>query len=264
MGEWTGIGLFENKGGYFEEVSGKSNLDDEKGWWFSVLEIDANQDGLKDYVLGNVGKNIKFKASKENRFKVFANDFDDNGTLDVVLSSKYNGEYVPARGRECSSQQMPFITDKFKTYNEFANATLTDVYGEKLETSVALEASEFRSVILMNKGGGLFEKQVLPERAQFFPVLDMEAIDVNQDGLEDLVAVGNIYDTEVETPRLDCGTGLVLLSDGKGGFKPLEWSESGLFISEDIKSMVRVSLGSSEHLLMGINNGSTRSVRLNR
>ena len=264
VGEWTGIGLFENKGGFFEEVSAKSSLDDEKGWWFSIQEIDVNKDGLKDYVLGNVGKNIKFKASKENRFKVFANDFDDNGTLDVVLSSKYNGEYVPARGRECSSQQMPFITDKFKTYNEFANATLTDVYGEKLETSVALEASEFHSVVLINKGNSLFEKQALPEKAQYFPILDAAVLDVNKDGFEDLVAVGNIYDTEVETPRLDCGTGLVLLSDQKGGFKPLEWSESGLYIDQDIKSMIKLNLGGKEHLLMGINNGSTRSVKLMR
>jgi len=264
VGEWTGIGLFENRGGFFEEVSAKSGLDDEKGWWFSVEEIDLNNDGKKDYVLGNVGKNIKFKASKENRFKVFANDFDDNGTLDVVLSSKYNGEYVPARGRECSSQQMPFITDKFKTYNDFANATLSDVYGEKLETSVALEASEFHSIALINKGGSVFEKYLLPEKAQYFPILDTAVLDVNQDGFEDLVAVGNIYDTEVETPRLDSGTGLVLLSDGKGGFKPLEWSESGLFIDQDIKSLVRVTVGGKEHLILGVNNESTRSVSLLR
>lgn len=263
VGEWTGIGMFENKGGFFEEISSKSGLEDEKGWWFSIQQIDLNKDGLMDFVLGNVGKNIKFKASKDNRFKVFANDFDDNGTLDVVLSSKYNGEYVPARGRECSSQQMPFITDKFKTYGEFANATLTDVYGEKLDTSVALETSEFHSIVLINKGGGEFEKQFLPEEAQYFPILDTAVLDVNQDGYEDLVAVGNIYDTEVETPRLDCGTGLVLISDQKGGFKPVNWEESGLFIDQDIKSLIRVTLGGKEHLLMGINNGTTRSVKLN-
>ena len=264
VGEWTGIGLFENKGGFFEEVSSKSSLNDEKGWWFSIQEIDINKDGLQDFVLGNVGKNIKFKASKDNRFKVFANDFDDNGTLDVVLSSKYNGEYVPARGRECSSQQMPFITDKFKTYNEFANATLTDVYGEKLETSVALEASEFHSVVLINKGNSVFEKRALPERAQYFPILDSEVLDLNKDGFEDLIVVGNIYDTEVETPRLDCGTGLVLISDHKGGFQALEWTESGLFIDQDIKSMIKVNSGETQHLLMGINNASTRSVKLLR
>ena len=261
VGEWTGIGLFENKGGFFEEVSAKSEMDDENGWWFNITEIDVNKDGLKDYVLGNVGKNIKFKASKENRFKVFANDFDDNGTLDVVLSSKYNGEYVPARGRECSSQQMPFITEKFKTYNEFANATLTDVYGEKLDTSVKLEASEFRSLLIVNKGGGVFEKTILPKEAQLFPILDVEVMDLNNDGFDDLIAVGNIYNTEVETPRLDCGSGLVLISNGKDGFFAKSWEESGLYVPGNVKSLTKLIQDGKEHLLFGRNDNSTWSVR---
>ena len=80
----------------------------EKGWWFSVTETDINKDGLKDYVVGNVGLNIKFKASEEKPFKVYATDFDENGTNDIVLSKKYKGTYVPVRG-----QGMFFPTNAF-------------------------------------------------------------------------------------------------------------------------------------------------------
>ena len=47
-------------------------------------------------------KSFKFKASKEHPFKVYANDFDDNGTNDVVLSKFYKDDYVPMRGKECT------------------------------------------------------------------------------------------------------------------------------------------------------------------
>lgn len=263
VGEWTGIGFFENQNGIFKNVSDTNLLNDEKGWWFSVAEIDINKDGLPDYIVGNVGKNIKFKASKENKFKVFANDFDNNGTLDVVLSKKYNGEYVPARGKECSTQQMPFISEKFKTYNEFAHATLIDIYGDKLETSVQLEANEFNSILLINKGEGKFEKHKLPVLAQIFPIMDLVIKDVNNDGYEDAIIIGNIYNTEVETPRLDNGTGVVLLSNKKDNFNVLELKKSGLYVPGNVKSVVSILYNNKNYLLFGRNNAGVVSFKIN-
>jgi len=263
VGEWTGIGFFENQNGVFKSISEKSGLDDEKGWWFAVAEIDVNKDGLKDYIIGNVGRNIKFKASKENEFKVFANDFDDNGTLDVVLSKKYNGVYVPARGKECSTQQMPFVSEKFKTYDAFAHASLVDVYGDKLETSVQLSVNEFYSIVLINKGDGNFEKHKLPIDAQLFPVLDMQIMDLNGDGFDDAILTGNIYNTEVETPRLDNGTGLVLLSNQKDGFNTLDLNQSGLYVPGNVKSVQTIDFKNKKYLLFGRNNDSVLSFQLN-
>ncbi len=255
VGEWTGIGIFQNQQGTFRDISDDSALMDEKGWWFSVSETDVNKDGLTDYLIGNVGRNIKHKASVESPFKVYGNDFDANGTFDVVLTSKYKGEYVPSRGRECSSQQMPFIADKFKSYDEFAKASLKDVYGDKLNTSVQAEATQFRSIVLVNKGDGAFDKQELPSEAQSFPLLSAVFYDVNQDGFEDAIVAGNIYDMEVETPRLDGGSGMVLLSNGKDGYTVLPAAESGLFIDGDVKDLEMVEVYGKRYLVAGKNGG---------
>lgn len=248
VGEWTAIGFFRNTGGRFERLKGSEGIPDDKGWWFDVKETDVNNDGLKDYVIGNVGLNIKFKSSKKKPFKVFSTDFDENGTNDIVLTKKYHDTYVPVRGRECSSQQMPFIKDKFPTYSEFANASLDEIYGEKLSTSYSSEATEFNSILLLNKGEGKFDKIVLPIEAQVFPVLDILAIDINGDKYDDLILSGNIYETEVETPRLDAISGLVLLSNQENNYDPLPYWQSGLYLTGNVKSADIVKTGN--HLLM--------------
>ncbi len=256
VGEWTAIGMFKNTGGKFKRLKDSEGVLGDKGWWFDVKETDVNKDGLKDYVIGNVGLNIKFKSSKEKPFKVFSTDFDENGTNDIVLTKKYHDTYVPVRGRECSSQQMPFIKDKFPTYSEFANASLNDIYGEKLSTSYSSEATEFNSILLLNKGEGKFEKIVLPVEAQVFPVLDILAIDINGDDYEDLILSGNIYETEVETPRLDAISGLVLLSNHDNNYDPLPYWQTGLYLTGNVKSADIVKTGQQILMVHTVNNGA--------
>ena len=43
------------------------------------------------------------------------------------------------------------------------------------------------------------------------PILSTAKVDINKDGVEDIIIAGNIYNTEVETPRLDGISGLGLV-----------------------------------------------------
>ena len=48
---------------------------------------------------------------------------------------------------------MPFIKEKFTTYDAFAKADMKDVYGEeKLSQALHLQAKTFKSVYLENRG----------------------------------------------------------------------------------------------------------------
>ena len=251
VAEWGGIGLFKRTGEQYVNLASEYDLADKLGWWFHVGETDLNNDGRPDYVLGNMGSNMKFSASKEKPFRVYGNDFDGNGTFDLVLSKKYNGKDVPVRGRECSSQQMPFITQKFTTYNEFANASLQDIYGEDLNTAYQAEMNTLYSAVLISTDSG-FDYVKLPAKAQLFPLMASVSSDLNQDGFEDLVLAGNIFNTEVETPRMDMGSGLILLG-GPEGYTTMDWEESGLYLDGNVKSLAMMQ--ELKLLLAGTNNG---------
>jgi hypothetical protein len=217
----------------------------------------VNNDGFKDYLLGNVGNNIKFKVSTDKPLRVSAADFDSNGTNDLVLSYKYNDIFVPARGRECTSQQMPFIAEKIPSFNEFANASLQDIYGEGINTAYTRDANQFSSMLLINNGDGTFKKLPLPSMAQTMPILDAAPLDYNNDGFEDLVVVGNIYNTEVETPRLDNPYGLILVSNTKDGYTVVEPKASGFYLNGNAKSVETLKIKGKSYIIVAHNNSTT-------
>jgi len=262
VGEWSHIGVFINNKGVFTDVSHKSRLDQLKGWWHTVIPTDINNDGLVDLLVGNIGTNTKYKSSKDKPLKIYADDFDSNGSHDVVLSYKYNNTYVPFRGKECSTQQMPFISKKIPTYQQFANSSLYDIYGDKLNSAYHKEATSFKSYILINKGDSTFKQIELPPLAQAMPILDGVELDVNKDGFKDLVIVGNIYNTEVETPRLDNNFGLVLLSNQKDNYKVLGPNKTGLYLEGNCKSLEIIG-STNKQLLFSFNNGPTKVYNLN-
>ncbi len=241
VGEWEQPWIFKNSNGSFGLVDMAFQ---EKGLWFSVTATDVDGDGDQDYVLGNIGKNYKLKASSDSPLLVYAGDLDENKTHDLVLSKKYKGEYVPVRGKECSTEQLPFIQEKFESYQEYASSSLLDIYGsDNLSDTYKKSVTTTSSVILLNEGDFKFKSQKLPVEMQSFPVRDVLSIDLNNDQLDDLIAIGTIYDTEVETPRLDGGSGMVLLN--KGGTYELDNQAYYLYISGDLRS-IDLMKGSNE------------------
>lgn len=237
VGEWMQIVVLENTNGIFVNSSERYGLDDTRGLWWSITASDLDNDGDDDYIVGNLGNNNKFKASKEHPFKVYANDFDNNGTNDVVLSKFYKDDYVPLRGKECTSQQMPYVAEKFKDYHSFASSKLLDILPEdKVENAVIYEINNFESIILINNDGVLTRK-TLPVQAQVSPIKSSLVLDFNKDGYQDILTVGNHYGVEVETTRYDAGIGTLLLGDGNNNFNYMSPSESGFYVPFDSRDI---------------------------
>lgn len=246
VGEWMPITFLKNENGRFtpstpRNFQAESNT---KGWWSSIIADDLDGDGDDDYLVGNLGLNYKYKASILEPFEVYCNDFDENGQLDIVLGYHDNQQLFPLRGRECSSDQMPYLKEKFPTYHEFGSANLNEVYGtKKLQEALHLKANTFASIIVQNEGNNNFNIIALPNRAQLSSVNGIITRDIDQDGHKDIIIAGNMYQSEIETPRNDASVGLVLMGLGGLKYETVAPSVSHLYLDGDIKTLAGIQLG---------------------
>ena len=263
VGEWMPIKIFKNETGTFTDVSQKSGVEDTTGWWFSIKEGDFDADGDMDFIVGNLGLNYKYQAREEETFDIYFYDFDSNRTNDIVLSYFNDGEKFPVRGRECSSQQMPGIKGKFKDYESFSNATLEDIYTDAyLDNALHYQVKSFSSIYLENTGNG-FKKHALPIEAQFTSINQIVVRDFDADGNLDALLAGNLYGSEVETPRADAGIGLLLKGNGDGTFLPVKARKSGFYAPGDVKDMALLQTPNATYVVCAKNNDALQLVRWN-
>ncbi|MEI6865205.1 VCBS repeat-containing protein [Flavicella sp.] len=257
VGEWMPVVVFEKLDGVYrkKEIEG---LEKTEGWWNCISPVDLDMDGDFDFVLGNLGLNYKFKASKEKPFYVFASDYDSNGSNDVFLAKNYKNKIVPIRGKECSTQQLPGLSKKFKSYGQFAKADLSELLGDVNNSQEKREAYVFESVSIMNNSG-VFEIKPLPNRAQFSTVQSLLIDDFTGDGVVDVFAVGNKFNIEIETTRADASIGVLLEGDTLGGLSALSALQSGVFLPQNVKCLQSICLGKNgKGVLVGVNNGELR------
>lgn len=264
-GEWMPITIFKNDKGKLVNKTNIFNLEDTKGWWYSLKILDVDNDGDLDIVAGNLGQNHKYQASEKSPFKVYSRDFDENGTNDIVLSYEKEGRNLPLRGRECSSQQVPAIGKRYGTYREFANADLEDIYGSYiLDKSLHYQVKSFSHAWFENIDGKFTKRHDLTGRSQFSAIQDIEVINYNDDAYPDLLLFGNLYQFEAETPRSDAGVGLVM-TGSVNGFKDVSPNENGLMIRDDVKSMITIKLANGKDAyLLGVNNGKLKLIEFNK
>ena len=261
VGEWMPIKFFQNKNGIFKEVSDELLPIKSSGWWFDIQKGDFDNDGDQDLIVGNLGKNYKYQASVSNPFEIYLNDFDQNEIPDIVLSYKEGDTEFPLRGRQCSSQQMPAIKSKFEDYNSFASASLNQIYTTKLlDEALNYAITSFESVYLENNGGS-FSLKPLPPLAQISSINKFVVNDFDKDGNLDVVLAGNLYNSEVETPRNDASFGLFLQGNGAGGFIAKTMTDTGLSIVGDVRDMEMINIDGEKHLLVAKNNDYLQLIR---
>jgi len=199
--------------------------------------------------------NYKYKASEEHPFEVYSHDFDKNGSTDIVLSYYEHGKLFPIRGRSCSIQQIPSLDQKFPTFESFGDADLNTIYGDDLAEALHLQAKTFASYYIENINGKSFKKHELPKLAQVSSINNIVAEDFDTDGKLDLLISGNLYASEIETPRNDAGVGLFLKGNGDGTFKTVTVAKSGFFAPHDAKDMKRIVVVGNEAIMVANNNG---------
>lgn len=243
--QWGEVQCWRNVNGKgFENVSEHLGFAQAgAGWWNSLAAADFNGDGRIDYVVGNVGLNTPYRATRENPVLLYRGDFDSNGRTDLIEATSVGGVLAPRRGRSSMVAAMSSIARKFPTFAAYAAADLPGIVGaEPLRNAKRLQATELRSGVFLSQPGGMFHFEALPHLAQIAPIFGLVAGDFDGDGLADICAAQNSYAPIPETGRFDGGLGQFLRGDGKGGFFPVPPRESHLIIPGDGKALAVVDL----------------------
>lgn len=242
-GEWMPITFFRNEQGHLINVTSQTGLDHTHGWWNSIFPVDLNQDGNMDYIVGNMGMNVDYKPTPQHPVKLYANDYDDNGKLDPILShyllnNENELKLFPFHSRDDIFKQLIVLKKQFRDYESYAHAGLAEVIpSQQLSQSKQWKAETFASCIIDNKGNGKFSIRQLPVEAQFSSVYGILAEDFNQDNQADILITGNSYAGEVMYGWQDASLSLLMTGDGNGNFVPVSSQQSGLFLHSDMKGL---------------------------
>jgi len=259
VGHWMAIEIYINNNGAFTNQSKKFGTQQGVGWWNTITATDIDNDGNLDLLAGNLGTNSKHKATNEQPFVIMAKDFDSNGTNDIALGYYNDNQLYPVRGLQCSSEQVPSIKANVSSYAEFGSLTFDQVYSNFDTNNAEIhKATYFESAMLLNQNNQ-FTFKALPKRSQVAPTNGILVLDIDSNGTDEIITVGNHYPVEVETGRYDAHIGSVMTSD----FNTISLQKSGFFNDKDARDIDVITIKGVKHIMVSNNRDRIEFFKVN-
>ena len=162
VGEFMPITIYKNTPSGLMKVE-NTGINKFSGWWNSIIGADFDKDGDTDYIVGNMGLNNAYNISIDEPLRIYASDFDNNGSIDPILSCYFksnSGEMVeyPVPSLDMLSSQIPKIRNQFQNYSTYGETTMKQLLSIfKSDDLLKLEANYPFSSYMENKGNGKFE-----------------------------------------------------------------------------------------------------------
>jgi enediyne biosynthesis protein E4 len=255
LGEWMGIRIFSLLHGKYSEQSKAFGLEKTNGWWNVIHIADIDKNGFPDLILGNLGLNNRLKPNLEHPLKMWVKDLDGNGSLEQIIAYGIGNNYFPMANRDELVKKLPQLKKDFVENADFAGKTVDQIFRRlPLADADLFEVDDFSSMVFMNDGIRL-DPQPLPEIAQFAPILAIETVDLDGDGILDLIFGGNMVETHPYFGAYLGSWGTVLKGEGNGKFK--QFDISSLAIQGQIRHIKTLKVKDKTWVLFIKNDGPT-------
>lgn len=252
-GEWMSPAIFAIENKKLKRI--KSNLDEYSGWWSAMAADDVDGDGDQDLILGNRGENFCFTGTKDAPAKIWVWDFDNNGTVEKIMTRNVDGKDKTIPLKKELTSQLPGLKKTSLRHSDFAKKSILDLLPEEtLKKCMVREGNYFKSVVALNDGKGQFSLVELPHMVQLSSVNAICLTDIDGDGKKDLLLGGNESGYMPQYSKLDASFGHTLLNRGAGKFEIVENRKSGFFVRGDVKQISTVNIKNQTFLLTLVNN----------
>lgn len=253
VGEWEAPRIFSLQKGQFVEI--KSNLNELFGWWKTIAAADLDNDGDEDLVMGNLGENFYLHPTTEKPVKMFISDFDNNGTLEKIITQTIRGKDKTVFLKRELIEQIASLRKQNLKNMDFAEKSVQELFPpDLLKKSVVKQFNYASSCIAFNDGNGKFTVRKMPMQVQLSCVNAVKCTDLNNDGKIDILLGGNQFGFLPQFSRLDASYGHVLLNKGKEEFEWVEPRKSGIDIPGEIKDIIEIPSRNNRSFLFLQNN----------
>ncbi|TVR53699.1 MAG: hypothetical protein EA425_03260, partial [Puniceicoccaceae bacterium] len=201
------------------------------GLWTSLAIADLNGNGRLDLVVGNLGLNTPyFQPSREYPARLWFTAAPA-GPVRLLETMFEDGREYPRVNLRRLRQEFPRELRPFRTFTEFAQATVADIFGNLAERGYHHhDLTEVRSGILWQQEDGRFRFEPFPAFAQSGRAFSILPADISGNGLPDLVLSLELPSPKPWTGRIERGHLALLLNHGDGHFVSELPGESGLSI----------------------------------
>ena len=235
VGEWMAPIILRFNGKGFDQL--ETGLEGLSGWWQYVAAADVDKDGDQDLILGNLGENFYLKPSIEAPVILWVKDFDQNGTIDKIISHTINKRDVPVFLKKEITDQIPSLKKMNLKHKDFARKSVQELFSNQLNDVATYTVNTSQSLIAYNDGSGHFSVKPMPVMIQLSSVNAAAIEDWNNDGSNDLFLAGNFFDLLPQFCRVDASFGNLLMNQKNQQFTVAAPSALGMGFSGQVKDI---------------------------
>jgi hypothetical protein len=248
-GQWMPLKAFSLKSDGARDISERVFDTPLSGLWNKLLVEDLNGDGIPEIIAGNLGYNTQLRTRPNRPLEMFAKDFDGNGTIDPVITSYVMGKPFPFMTRDELLDQMTMMRTRFTSYDSYADQSYEAIFiAAERKDARHFSVNELGTSLFVRERSGKYKHRVLPQEVQMAPILAMRAVDVNDDGVRDLLLCGNIRHARLRIGNMDANLGTLVTLDGSLQPRMLRTAKTGLWLNGDVRSIA----GIGNRLFFGI------------